>query len=243
MALQETIFTGDFASGARGAEIKAWLEENAADYFDSFTPNGSWLDCTYTSQAGDVTVVSLAYNFGTSKAYRIKVTVNGTTVVNSNFGIDNGYHDGSYIGKAARAQSGIAFKLGYGTMFWVRTEEGHTCIYAEFLNGTTSSNTDERFFVADLEAPGSLMTSIDSGSDGRFLIHRYLRADVALGTASVEWPKTSFAPFIFPGSGAVCPDFCLTPQVQLTGDALNGYMIFAADGKEYAANGAFALKE
>ena len=146
MAISKTYFTGSAAS-ANYAEILAYLQANATEYFDEITGDESNIYCKIEN------VTALTLNFADSKLFTIALK-NGKS-------IENYYNWGnSHFISAQKTDSGIfLFSNATTNIFITKTNLG-SVFFAGVRRGTSSNNS---FYMCDFSNSTSI-TSITYGS-------------------------------------------------------------------------------
>ena len=216
MAINKTYFTGSTAS-ANYAEVLAWMQENAADYFDEITGDESNIYC----KIGNATALTL--NFADSKLFTIALK-NGVSVENY-----YGWSIKHFI--SAQKTNGGLFLFVDGTTNIFITKTNCGSIFFAGLRRVTSSNNS--FYMCDFSNSTSItQSSTFSGTSGTLP-----SSSNSYGIYSAS--MTAITNVVSDG-GTHCENLFLVPFTQYAGQS---DVVIDIDGTKYVYNGIFALKE
>ena len=221
MAIEKTMFTGQTLA-EQATELLTYLQENAADYFDTIEADASGNISCYV---GD-TVALLIGMDGTTER---KVTLANNNAIQC--------YDGSYASPnaalwqyAKKAANGVllvsaALRSGYGKIifFITKNENGDTCITGAVTNGDRSGSPLTYFF-ADIKNDTTIFTPVSNAAD--------------FSTLSRSMTTTSLTPVVFNG-GHYAPKLFIATfnQFALTECDVN------INGKSYASDGVCVLSD
>lgn len=138
MAIKTTYFVNTTVAADNAAEVYAWLQENATEYFDSFAISEDGL--TVSCFIGELEAVTFAFN--SSEMFQFIVTLpNGTTSKHSATNSDK------FITKAVKTSNGIVFQLEDYIPFMIITKSanGET---ATVHNNTYNISTTNKIYAA-----------------------------------------------------------------------------------------------
>lgn len=221
MAIEKTMFTGQTLA-AQAPELLTYLQENAADYFDTIEADASG---NITCYVGETAALVIGMDGTTAR----KVTLaNGNAVQNSS---------GSYTNPnaalwlyAKKAANGVllvsaALTGSYGKViyFITKNENGETCIAGAVTDGDRSSNP-RTYFFADIKNDTTIFKPVSNVAD--------------FSTLSRSMTSTSLTPAIFNGGHHAPKLFIATfNQFALTECDIN------INGKSYASDGVCVLSD
>ena len=220
MAIVKTTFIGQTLA-AQASELLAYLQENAADYFDTIEADANGNISCYVGE----TVALLIGMDGTTAR---KVTLaNGNAVqsVNGSYASPNAAL-WQYAKKAANGVLLVSASMGeYGKVvfFITKNENGETCITGAMTNGDRSGSPLTYFF-ADIKNDTTIFTPIVNVAD--------------FSTLSRSMTATSLTPVVFNGGHNAPKLFIATfNQFALTECDVN------INGKSYASDGVCVLSD
>lgn len=221
MAIVKTTFTGQTLA-AQKSELLAYLQENAADYFDTIEADASGNISCYVGE----TVALLIGMDGTTAR---KVTLANNNAIQA--------YSGSYANPnavlwlyAKKTANGVLLvsaplTSGYGKVifFITKNENGDTCIVGAVSHGDKSSNPRSYFF-ADIKNDTTIFTPLLNVAD--------------FSTLSRSMTTTSLTPVVFNG-GHYAPKLYIATfnQFALTECDIN------ISGKSYASDGVCMLSD
>jgi hypothetical protein len=222
--IEQTTFTGQTLA-AQASELLGYLQNNAADYFDTIEADASGNISCYVGE----TVALLIGMDGT--------TARKVTLANSN--AIQGYN-GSYARPDAalwqyvkKTANGVLLvsvanmngSTNYGkTVFFItKNEGGDTCIVGSVVNGGIS-NVRRTYFFADIKNDTTIFTPVSDAAD--------------FSTLSRSMTATSLTPVVFNG-GHHAPKIYIATfnQFALTECDVN------INGKSYASDGVCVLSD
>lgn len=220
MAIVKTTFIGQTLA-AQASELLAYLQENAADYFDTIEADASGNISCYVGG----TVALLIGMDGTTAR---KVTLANSNAIQC--------YNGSYVSpnaalwqyakKAANGVLLVSASMGeYGKVvfFITKNENGETCITGAMTNGDRSGSPLTYFF-ADIKNDTTIFTPIVNVAD--------------FSTLSRSMTATSLTPVVFNGGHNAPKLFIATfNQFALTECDVN------INGKSYASDGVCMLSD
>ncbi len=220
MAIVKTTFIGQTLA-AQASELLAYLQENAADYFDTIEADASGNISCYVGE----TVGLLIGMDGTTAR---KVTLANSNAIQC--------YNGSYVSpnaalwqyakKTANGVLLVSASMGeYGKVvfFITKNENGETCITGAMTNGDRSGRPLTYFF-ADIKNDTTIFTPIVNVAD--------------FSTLSRSMTATSLTPVVFNGGHNAPKLFIATfNQFALTECDVN------INGKSYASDGVCVLSD
>ena len=224
MAIVKTTFTGQTLA-AQASELLAYLQENAADYFDTIEADASGnISCS----VGETVALLLGMDGTTAR----KVTLaNGNSVqcVNGSF-VSTNAALWQYAKKTANGVLLVSVALmnsstNYGkTVFFItKNEGGDTCIVGAVTNGEIS-HVQRTYFFADIKNDSTIFTPVSNVAD--------------FSTLSRSMTATSLTPVVFNG-GHYAPKAYIATFNQF---ALTECDI-SINGKSYASDGVCVLSD
>lgn len=220
MAIVKTTFTGQTLA-AQKAELLAYLQENAADYFDTIeADSGGNISC----YVGETVALLIGMDGTTAR----KVTLANNNAIQS--------YSGSYANPnttlwqyAKKTANGVllvsASMNAYGKIiyFITKNENGETCIMGAVTHGDRSSNPRSYFF-ADIKNDTTIFTPLSNVGD--------------FSTLSRSMTTTSLTPVVFNGGHYAPKTYIATfNQFALTECDVN------INGKSYASDGVCMLSD
>ena len=221
MAIVKTTFTGQ-SLAAQASELLTYLQENAADYFDTIEADASGNISCYVGE----TVALLIGMDGTTAR---KVTLANDSAIQC--------YDGSYASPnavlwqyAKKTANGVLLvsadlPRSYGKVifFITKNENGETCIIGAVSNGSTSS-VRRSYFFADIKNDTTIFTPVSDVAD--------------FSSLSRSMTTTSLTPAVFNGGHYAPKAYIATfNQFALTECDIN------INGKSYASDGVCMLED
>lgn len=224
MAIEQTTFTGQTLA-AQEPELLAYLQENAADYFDTIEADSSGNISCYVGE----TVALLIGMDGTTAR---KVTLANSNAIQC--------YSGSYTNPnaalwqyAKKTANGVLLvsaasmngSTNYGkTVFFItKNEGGDTCIVGSVVNGNISS-VRRTYFFADIKNDTTIFTPVSNVAD--------------FTTLSRSMTTTALTPVVFNGGHYAPKAYIATfNQFALTECDVN------INGKSYASDGVCMLSD
>lgn len=210
----------DQGSGAANrTDVLNWLQENAADYFDSFAEEGLLIVC----KIGETAVLKFAaYNPAVGSGYNGSTSIYMATLGGASVNEMRGAYDSNssdFTEYAIKSDSGIMLHMSnYHAIFITKSNAGTTSVYAKWIEGGTASTPTLKWHGADL-VNGTAIDSTDIGQ-------RVVTAEM-----------TSLGPVCLPG-GLFTPGLFAAFYTQHKGTPGLIYV----DGTVYAYDGYLALK-
>lgn len=220
MAIVKTTFTGQTLA-AQKPELLAYLQENAADYFDAIEADSSGNISCYVGE----TVALLIGMDGTTARKVILANNNAIQAYSGSYANPNSAL-WQYAKKTANGVLLVSVSLGnYGKVifFITKNENGETCIMGSVTNGDRSSNPRSYFF-ADIKNDTTIFTPLLNVGD--------------FSTLSRSMTTTSLTPVVFNG-GHYAPKAYIATFNQF---ALTECDI-SINGKSYASDGVCMLSD
>jgi len=224
MAIVKTTFTGQTLA-AQASELLAYLQENAADYFDTIEADSSGNISCYV---GETVALLIGMNGTTAR----KVTLaNGNAVqsVNGSFTSPNAalwqYAKKTANGVLLVSVASMNSSTNYGkTVFFItKNEGGDTCIVGSVVNGDISA-VRRTYFFADIKNDTTIFTPVSNAAD--------------FSTLSRSMTTTSLTPVVFTGGHNAPKVYIATfNQFALTECDVN------INGKSYASDGVCMLSD
>ena len=224
MAIEKTMFTGQTLA-EQATELLTYLQENAADYFDTIEADASGNISCYV---GDTVALLIGMDGTTAR----KVTLaNGNAVqcVNGSFVSPNAAL-WQYAKKTANGVLLVSVALmnsstNYGKVvfFITKNEGGDTCIVGAVINGEIS-NVRRTYFFADIKNDTTIFTPVSYAAD--------------FSTLSRSMTVTALTPVVFNG-GHYAPKAYIATFNQF---ALTECDI-SINGKSYASDGVCVLSD
>lgn len=215
MAINKTYFTGS-TSGANYTEVLAWLQANAADYFDEITGDGTCINCNIAS------VTALKLDF-TSGGYLFTITTNNGKYIQE-------YKDWNYkhFVSAQKTDSGIfMFADATTNIFIAKANSGSV-----FFAGVRSvDSTAFAVYMCDFSNSAKITQGLSTETSN------FGANPVYFGVYSAS--MTSITPVVSDG-GTYCDNLFYVPFTQYAGQS---NITIDIDGTKYVYNGIFALKE
>lgn len=220
MAIKTTYFVNTTVAADNAAEVYAWLQENATEYFDSFaiSDDGLKISCFI----GELEAVNIS-GFGdgtTSQALKFVTTLNNGTTCNASAPSAS---PSWYINKAIKTSNGIAFCLilnenAYKPWFFItKAASGET---AFVFGSNTTVNTSQKVYAV-IPTKDSIFTS--------FSVYYDITTD----------NYTSIANVVCPSGVGYLPNVYRMVSSQYRGTE----GIISLNGKKYYTNGYLALAE
>lgn len=219
MAIVKTIFTGQTLA-AQASELLAFMQANAADYFDTIEADTNGNVKCYVGE-------TLAFQIGMDNSTVRKVTLANGTSIQSNYA--DAYRQMLDYGKKTTngillVFQGASTTMGNMVFFITKNELGDTCIFGD-MKGVNSSATTT-YFCADIKNDTAFLKLLDSAQKS------------ALATLSRAANATSLAPIIF-NSGHYAPKAYIA--------AFNQFALTACDvslqGRSYVSDGVCMLAD
>lgn len=211
MAINKTIFTADRA--AQKSEILAWLQANAAEYFDSIeTDTDGNIECSLENGA------ELLFMFDTSATiYKVMSKTGKSKYV--------------YSGSAENAytKAGIATSKGLMLISTATSSTDNIIIISKTNSGTTAISAFAKTSSGSASLPFHYFIDLNNDTDWIGTAQNILTYSVSV---------TSLAPVCF-SSGNYCEHVFMTIFSQFT----NNPCIMQINGKKYAYGGYLALEE
>lgn len=225
MAIEKTMFTGQTLA-AQAAELLAYLQANASDYFDTIEADASG---NITCYVGETAALVIGMDGTTAR----KVTLtndNAVQCVSGNYASPNSTL-WQYAKKTANGVllisnvvhvSSIA-NYGKVVFFITKNENGETCIVGAVSNGDTSGNP-RTYFFADIKNDTTIFKPVSNVAD--------------FSTLSRSMTTTSLTPVVFNGGHYAPKAYIATfNQFALTECDIN------INGKSYASDGVCVLSD
>lgn len=220
MAIVKTTFTGQ-SLAAQASELLAYLQENAADYFDTIEADASGNISCYVGET-----VALLIGMDGTTARKVKLA-------NDNYiQSENGSYASpnaalwQYAKKTANGillVSAAAGSYGKTIFFITKSENGDTCVFGAVTNGA-SSNVRRSYFFADIKNDTTIFTPLLNVGD--------------FSTLSRSMTTTSLTPAVFNG-GHYAPKAYIATFNQF---ALTECDV-SINGKSYASDGVCMLSD
>lgn len=215
MAITKTIFTGTTAA-ANGAEVLAFLQANAADYFDTITsPSNGMIKCLV----------------GTTEAL---VLGTGSDQINGQIKLANGAYktiifiDSVFVRGYATSNGLLLIQqtVSYGTvsLFITKNSQGNACVVSMLKE---NERKPYKYVSADI-VNGAAITQWSSTNT----------MSEACDVLSKSAAATGLCPFVF-DSGDYTPGLFVATFSQYVGTECE----FSLNGVEYVTDGAIALKD
>lgn len=219
MAIETTYFTGTTAA-ANYAEVLAWLQVNATDYFDNITADdgGEKIYC----KIGDVTALTIDTN---TRNYIFFAT------------LKNGTNDYRYVGWETNHRFTRAVKTSCGILLYATNYE----------NIFITKNTDGGVMFAGYHSTGNGTYGATIGDFENDSAFKDMGGNNVTGFAASELKnvgvrsagRTALVPAVT-DAGTYSDNLFFVPFTQFAGQS--GITI-DVDGTKYIYNGVFALKE
>jgi hypothetical protein len=219
--IEQTTFTGQTLA-AQASELLGYLQNNAADYFDTIEADASG---NITCYVGETAALVVGMDGTTAR----KVTLANNNAIQA--------YNGSYASPnaalwqyAKKTANGVllvsaALTSGYGKVvfFITKNENGDTCIVGAVTHGDRSSNPRSYFF-ADIKNDSTIFTPASNVAD--------------FSTLSRSMTATALTPVVFNG-GHHAPKIYIATfnQFALTECDVN------INGKSYASDGVCVLSD
>lgn len=222
MAIVKTTFTGQTLVAQR-PELLAYLQENAADYFDAIEADSSGNISCYVGE----TVALLIGMDGGTTARKVTLANNNAIQAYSGSYANPNAALWQYAKKTANGVLLVSVSLGslYGKVifFITKNENGETCIMGAVTHGDRNSNPRSYFF-ADIKNDTTIFTPLLNVAD--------------FSTLSRSMTTTSLTPVVFNG-GHYAPKLYIATfnQFALTECDIN------ISGKSYASDGVCMLSD
>lgn len=224
MAIVKTTFTGQTLA-AQAAELLTYLQENAADYFDTIEADASGNISCYVGE----TVALLIGMDGTTARKVTLANGNAVQCVNGSF-VDPNAALWQYAKKTANgvllvsvAVMGSSTNYGKAVFFITKNEGGNTCIVGAVTNGETY-DVQRTYFFADIKNDSTIFKPASNVAD--------------FSTLSRSMTTTSLTPAVFNGGHNAPKLFIATfNQFALTECDIN------INGKSYASDGVCVLSD
>jgi hypothetical protein len=219
MAITKTNFTGQTLA-AQAPEVLAFMQANAADYFDTIEADTNGNVKCYVGEV-------LAFQIGMDSSTVRKVTLANGTSIQSNAA--DAYRQLLSYGKKTANGILLVFQganTGMGNMafFITKNELGDTCIFGD-MKGVNSSTTTT-YFCADIKNDTNFLKLLDNAQKS------------SLAMLSRAANVTSLAPIVF-NSGHYAPKAYIA--------AFNQFALIDCDvslqGRSYASDGVCMLSD
>ena len=224
MAIVKTTFTGQTLA-AQKPELLAYLQENAADYFDAIEADSSGNISCYVGE----TVALLIGMDGTTARKVTLANSNAVQCVSGSF-VNPSAALWQYAKKTANGVLLVSVALmngstNYGKVvfFITKNEGGDTCIVGAVVNGEIS-NVRRTYFFADIKNDTTIFTPVSNVAD--------------FSTLTRSMTTTALTPVVFNG-GHYAPEAYIATfnQFALTECDVN------INGKSYASDGVCMLSD
>ena len=218
MAISKTYFTGSTAS-AHYAEVLAWMQENAADYFDEITGDGTCISCNIAS----ITALKLGFANQSEKLFTVTAE-NGKSVQEYTTLDFTNYRFTS----AQKTDGGIFLFLSeVSNIFVTKTNLGSVF----FAGVRKASSSNGKIFMCDFSNSAAIAES------STFSYSNFSSSPTSYGIYPTS--KTAITNVVSNG-GTHCENLFYVPFSQYSGQS---DVVIDIDGTKYVYNGIFALKE
>lgn len=203
------------------ADVLAWLQENAADYFDEFsktTPHTN--DWRITCKVGDTAALEFntSYNAPSSTYPNLIITLeNGATDESANGADEYAYDTVKY---AFKTSGGICLYINDSRMIFItKSSENTTAVYVKWIAWNYTNGDAVAFRAADLINSQAICTT-------------------CFEQKTEQNDITELAPLVFP-RGTFAPNLYFTPYSQYVGQT----GIIDVNGTRYVYDGYVAMKQ
>jgi hypothetical protein len=222
--IEQTTFTGQTLA-AQKPELLAYLQENAADYFDAIEADSSGNISCYVGE----TVALLIGMDGTTARKVTLANGNAVQCVNGGHTSPNAalwqYAKKTTNGVLLVSVASMEGSTNYGkTVFFItKNEGGDTCIVGSVVDGAIS-DVQRTYFFADIKNDTTIFTPVSNAAD--------------FSTLSRSMTATSLTPVVF-NCGHHAPKIYIATfnQFALTECDVN------INGKSYASDGVCVLSD
>ena len=220
MAIVKTTFTGQTLA-AQASELLGYLQNNAADYFDTIEADASGNISCYVGET-----VALLIGMDATTARKVTLANNNAIQAYSGSYANPNAALWQYAKKTANGVLLVSTSMGaYGKVvfFITKNENGETCIMGSVTHGDRSSNPRSYFF-ADIKNDTTIFTPVSYAAD--------------FSTLSHSMTTTSLTPVVFNGGHYAPKAYIATfNQFALTECDVN------INGKSYASDGVCVLSD
>lgn len=228
MAIVKTTFTGQTLA-AQAPELLAYLQENAADYFDTIEADASG---NITCYVGETVALLIGMDSATTRQITLAngqnihmdtnaASTTGTVPYRTLFSYAKKTTNGVLLVTAEGYTSNL--NVGKATFFITKNEIGDTCIFG-YIQSTNTASSTATYFGADIKNDATIYKYISNTSYAN------------LAQLSRSAPVTALTPTIFSG-GHYAPKAYIATFNQF---ALTECDI-SINGKSYASDGVCML--